>query len=225
MKKRYIPGPNALALAWMVNFSAMITATPTAYGLTAGDATTIDGYVDTFVDAQAVAEAPETRTPVSIAARDTARANAEQVCRPYAMQIQANPTITNAQLTELGLTVRSAPTPVPAPTTFPLISFLQATPLAHKLDYRDSETPTVKAKPANAIGMEVYRSVGTVAATDPAQAEYVGTVTKSPFRQSFDASQSGKVVTYFARWITRSGPGGVAQVGPWSSSVVANVVG
>lgn len=209
----------------MLNFSAQITATPTAYGLTAGDATAIDGYVYAFSTAQSVAEAPETRTPVAIAARDTARRNAEEVIRPYAMQISANPTITAAQLIELGLTVRDAPTPVPAPTSFPLLSFLQATPLQHKLEYRDSETPTTKAKPGNVIGMEVYRSVGTVAATDPAQAAYVATVTKTPFRQSFEAGQAGKVVTYFCRWVTRSGPAGVAQVGPWSSAVTANVVG
>lgn len=224
MKKRYIPGTNALALAWMLNFSTQITATPTAYGLTAGDATAIDGYVDAFAAAQAIAEAPETRTPVAIQARNTARANAETVCRPYAMQIQANPTVTPAQLIELGLTVREAPTPVPAPLTFPLLSFLGATPGVHKLEYRDSATPTSKAKPSNVVGMEIYRAVGPTAAISPAQCAYVGTYTKTPLTQSFTAGDAGDVATYFARWITRSGPAGVAQVGPWSSAVSAQII-
>jgi triphosphoribosyl-dephospho-CoA synthetase len=81
-----------------------------------------------------------------------------------------------------------------------------------------------KSKPFGSIGVEIFRSVGTVAATDPAQAKYNGTITKSPFRQSFAAEDQGKLCTYFARFVTRSGPDGQAQVGPWSAALNVHVV-
>jgi hypothetical protein len=81
-----------------------------------------------------------------------------------------------------------------------------------------------KAKPFGSIGVAIFRTVGTVAATDPAQAAFVGIVTKSPFRQTFDSTDQGKIVTYFARFATRSGPGGVSQFGPWSDRLTLTVM-
>lgn len=223
--KPYIPQKNGLALAWMLNFSAVITAAPAAVGLTAGDATAISTAVAAFDASMTVLDAPETRTPVAVQANRTARAQAEAICRLFAQQIQQREATTNAQRADLGLTIPNIPAPIAAPTSFPLLDFLSATPGVHKLQSRDSETPTSKAKPPGVVGLELVASVGVVAATDPAQCETVGTFTRSPLRVHYGAGANGKIATYFGRWVTRSGPGGVAQKGPWSSAIQAVVVG
>ena len=122
------------------------------------------------------------------------------------------------------LTIPSlVPTPIPAPTVAPVIGLIAATIQAMRLSYTTAGA-TGKSKPFGSIGVQVYRSVGTVAATDPAQATFVGVVTKSPFRQTFNADDQGKICTFFCRFVTRSGPDGTAQTGPWSNALNVHVV-
>lgn len=224
MATSYIPAPDALFNDWVINFSTKLTDSPTTYALSAADALIVAGVRSTWVAAYALAVAPATRTSGTIASKDAARLSAEATIRPFAVAISLSPAVTNAAKVDIGVTVRSTvPTPVPAPTTAPILAIESAIPLQQTLRYAEPGAAG-KYKPAGVIGCEVFRSVGTVAATDPAQASYVGTVTKAPFKQSFVSSEQGKVVTYFARWSTRSGPGGVSQSGPFSAPLVLTVM-
>jgi hypothetical protein len=54
---------------------------------------------------------------------------------------------------------------------------------------------------------------------DPDAAEYIGSFNKTPFQVSQNAADRGKHCTYWGRWVTRSGPGGVPQRGPWSAAL------
>lgn len=221
----YIPAADADFDNWLVNFDTLLTADPTAYGEDAGTAAAVAAVTSAWSDAYLAATDPSTRTTPTVAAKDAARYTAEQTVRPVAIRIRDNASVTNAQRADLGLTIpKVVPTPIPAPTSVPILGFTKATPLQHELQYSDSDTPVGKAKPFGVIGLELYRSIGDVAATDPAQCTYYGTVTKSPFRVNFAAADQGKVCTYYARWVTRSGPAGVAQSGPWSSQLTAIVV-
>lgn len=221
----YIPAPDAAFSAWLQNFSNLLSATPTDFGLTAPDATAVAAQNTAFQAAYTLAIDPATRTSPTVAAKDAARVTAEAVVRPYAIQISLNASVTNENKTAIGVNIPNrSPVPVPPPTTFPQLGFRSAEPLIHVLQYQDSGLGTGKKKPVGAIGLELWRSVGTVAATDPAQADYYGQFTKSPLRSSFESAQVGKVCTYFARWITRSGPGGIAQTGPWSAPLTVNVI-
>ena len=93
---------------------------------------------------------------------------------------------------------------------------MKATPLVQQLQVRQIGS-TTKAKPAGCIAIEIARSVGTMAATDPAQLQIVGQYGRTPLLQQFEAEDQGKIVTYAARYRTRSGPAGVSQAGPWSA--------
>lgn len=220
MNPPYIPAPNAQFNDWIANFASLITASPTTYGLVSGDATTINAVATPWAAAYTAATDPTTRTSVTVAAMQAARAAAESVVRPYAVQISQNSGVTNDDKVAVGVTVRiTTPTPIPPPTTVPALSLIAGTHLAHQLRYYDTSTPTTKAKPFGAIGIEVWRSIGTVPATDPAQCDYYGTWTKSPNVSTFGAGDVGKVCTYFVRWVTRGGAGGVAQTGPWSTAL------
>lgn len=213
----YIPNADQPAADWMINFTDLLTASPATYGLVPGDAANCQAVSDTYVGALATATNPATRTSPSIAAKDASKASALFVIRPYAVAISQSASVSNADKTAIGVTVRSnIPTPIPAPVIAPTIEFLTAIPLQQQLQIRQPGS-TSKAKPGGCIGIQIARSVGTVPATDPTQLTVVGTYGKTPLLQSFGAGDQGKHVTYAARYVTRSGPAGVSQAGPWSA--------
>lgn len=225
MAADYIPAKDADFDAWLTNFSALITATPTAYGLTAPDAVIIAAQKTAFAAALATATDPSTRTAPAVAAKDAARALAVATVRPYAINVKLNASVTNSQRSDLGLTINSfPPTPIPAPVTAPALVLVQATPLSHQLRFYDVTTPTSKAKPYGVIGLEVRRAIGTSPAVDPDSAAYLTTWGKSPNLSTFSSGDVGKVATYFGRWVTRSGPGGRQQTGPWSTALAVTVI-
>lgn len=209
---------DALFQTWLFNFAALITAAPTTYGLVSGDAVAIQAQSDAFTAALALATDPSTRTPVTIADKDSAKSAALAVVRPYNLSITNNAGVADMDKTAVGATVRKlVPTPIPTPTDTAAISFVSAVPLNTTLQARNVLTPTSKAKPFGAIGVEVWDSVGTVAATDPAQLDYRFTATKIPFVRTFGAGDQGKICSMAVRYVTRGGLGGVAKVGPWSA--------
>lgn len=221
MATSYIPQPDGAFADWLSNFATLIAASPTSYGLLAADATTISAQNTAYQAAYSLATDPSTRTAVTIAAKDAAKASALSVVRPYAQRINANAGVSNDQRAELGLTIRkTTPTPVPPPATAPTLSIVSAIPLATVLAYKDPAAPAGKAKPYGVIGVQIATSIGTVAAVDPAQASYDLTATKAPFTRTWTSAQQGKTATMFARWVTRGGPSGIQQTGPWSAPLV-----
>lgn len=217
MATPYIPPKDADFNDWIVNFSTLLTANPTNYGLIAGDATAVATVKNAWVTAYTAAVNPATRTSATIATKDGARATAEATVRPYAIRIRDNASVSDALKIGIGVTVPNlVPTPIPAPTTAPALSIVSAIPLTQTLAYKEVGS-LGKAKPFGAIGVELWRAIGLVPAVDPAQCTFVGIHTKTPLTQGFESGDQGKIVTYFARFSTRSGPAGVAQTGPWSS--------
>jgi phage-related baseplate assembly protein len=150
--------------------------------------------------------------------------NATVVVRPYAQLISANPAVANSDKVAIGVTVRSTvPTPVPPPTTYPILAMLAMTPGVMQYAFKDSALGPTKAKPFGAIGMDVSIGYSTTGALPVSDTTLQQRVTKSP--NSFDtAGQTGKYLSFFARWVTRSGPAGQSQVGPWSTPIVVVVV-
>lgn len=224
MSGPYIPARDADYSAWLLNFATLIVLDPTDYGLLAGDAVAINAVNTSFQAAFVLATNPATRTAPTVAAKDAARVNSEQTVRPYAQRIRNNTTVSDLLKVGLGLTIPSTtPTPIPAPIVAPELGLLAAIPLQQTLTYRDPSAAG-KAKPYGSIGVEIWRAVGVTPAVDPAQATYYATATKSPFRSTFIAGDVGKIVTYFARFVTRSGPGGIAQSGPFSAPLAIAVI-
>lgn len=225
----YIPPTDAGFANWLQNFSSLINASPATYGLTPTDATAIVAVNSAYQAAYTTAVNPATRTKPTVADKDAAKANALSVARPYAIQIRNNDGISNMLKLDLGLTVPDlTPTPVPVPTTFPVLSINNATPLQHLLAYHDSDAPNpkIKKKAAGAIGIQIFRAIGASEAVDPDQCAYLETVTRSPFISEFASADRGKIATYFGRYVTRGRAigGSSAQVGPWSVAVAMHIV-
>lgn len=221
MAGSYIPQKEALLKVWVTAFSTLITANPTDYGLVVGDATAISTPVNAFVAAYTTATTPGTRTSVTIAAKDQAKAAMLLVVRSYAQQIRNSKTVSDALKLGLGLTLPDyVPTPVPAPTEFPMINIDSAGPLTHSIRYAPSGNPMGHAKPAGSIGMLLFREVGAVAVADAAALPFHSIQTKQPIDSSFQQADIGKVASYSARFYSRSG-----KLGPWSQVTTFVVTG
>lgn len=219
MTAPYIPATDSGFASWSTNFEALVAVNFAAYGLTSGQATAYSALDTDYQAKYALAIDPGTRTPVTVQDKVDAKVAALALARTLAQEIKGNPVNDNATLALLGITVNKfPPTPIPDPTTFPVLDLLNATPGVHKLQYRDSDTPLTKAKPPGAVQMQLYRAVGVAAAPDPTTAVFNGVFTKSPLFVDQDPGDAGKIATYFARWLTRTG-----KTGPWSSGVSLTV--
>ena len=67
----YIPTKQSMFSAWLANFSSLISANPSSYGLMASDATTIAGYNTSWIAAYTPVTMASTKTPAAIAAKNT----------------------------------------------------------------------------------------------------------------------------------------------------------
>jgi hypothetical protein len=219
----YIPPRDADFDAWFASLNILITATPTNYGLVAGDAVIIDAQYDIWHPAYVLLTNPATNTAPNVAAKDVARVNAESVLRPYCQRIRANASVSDALKIGLGLNLQPVTlTPIPAPGTVPVLSQRAGTAGQMVMTYHDSVL-SGKAKPYGAIGIELFVHYGTAPTTDPAGAAYHSRITKSPCVVTWPAGERGKVATCFARYVTRSGPSGVSLNGPWSDPLPVTV--
>jgi hypothetical protein len=216
----YIPTRDADLDLWAANFNTLITADPPRYGLVAGDATTIDGVFQTWHAAFVLASDPSTRTIVTVAAKDAAKAAMVPVLRAYAQQIKANLGVTDDDKAALGLNLDdNTQSSVPPPSTQPLIAIIAATPLQHTLRFADANTPDVRARPEGTDGLQLFRAILPAATEDHALGVFDQLVTRQPFASDFLNEDVGKVCTYFARWYNSKG-----EVGPWSTPISMVVV-
>lgn len=221
MSVSYIPSRDGLLTTWSNNFSTLISATPTAYGLVAGDATAYAALNTAYINAYALALNSPTRGPSSIVTKDTAKANVIARARQLADIIQANPAVTDTQKQDLGLTVRKTNrTPTPAPTTSPQLSIIAATPLQHTLRMVDQLTPSARLKPFGAIELALLVYIGTVPPVPGASPTFQQGFTKNPIGVNFSGADVGKTAYYVGNWKTRTG-----LLGPISNMVSCVIVG
>lgn len=220
----YVPAKDADFATWLANFDALLTANPGDFGLDAGDAAIVAPVAAAFDASYPISQDPATRTAATVAQKDNDRANAEAIVRPFAVRISKNPAVIDANKIAIGVNVPSlVPTPVPAPVDAPSLSVISMTPGLGKFGFK-TVGALGKSKPFGAIGVEIATAIGATHTANPLDAALVGTVTKSPFLRTFSAADAGQKLSMFARFVTRSGPGGVAQTGPWSGPLQTIVV-
>ncbi|HZZ43626.1 MAG TPA: hypothetical protein VFE58_11865 [Tepidisphaeraceae bacterium] len=201
------------------DFSAKITATPTAFGLVAGDATSLATLVTAYNTALAAATDPVTRTRVTVAAKDTAKVALIADIRALAKRIQASPAVTPAQKTSLGLPIHSnTPSPSPAPTTEPLLNIVATGNYSHTLRVADILTPTKRAKPANVADLQIFAFPGENPPADMSLWTFKGVATKAEFVVNYAPTDAGKPVSLAGRWANRKG-----ETGPFSDPVTGTI--
>lgn len=214
MAAPYIPPKNAQFAAWAANFSALLTASPATYASDAPTAANVAALNAALQAAYTVINTPSTKSKTTVLAWNNAKQAFLASVRPLAVLISRNPGVASADKTAIGVNLpNNTPTPVPQPSTSPILSFVGATPGQHTWAFADQNTPAKRIKPQGVLQLQTFVSVGETVATDPTTALLATTPTKSPFALNFTSDQAGKIATVWGRWATRTG-----LVGPWSSA-------
>lgn len=205
-----LPTRESAFLAFSLNFSTKITATPTVFGLSAAQATTYAASHAAFATALAAATNPTTRTKGTIAAKtDQFRSTRDQLgmlCKIVMAQLS----VTNEQRISLGLSPRTIPQPIPAPSVPPVMVVVSVDGRMVKLQLSDGGSAKKKSKPPGVKGCSVFSFVGPVAPTNPADYKFEGSTTRTSFDVLFPESCTpGTVVWLTAMWVNErliSGP-------------------
>lgn len=210
----YLPTADGPLDAWAANFKTLIAASPTTYGLVTADGTALTTAFNSWHTAYLAAINPTTRTSATVEAKKVQKASLLPVLRGYAATIRVNRAISNELKVGLGLHVRdTAPTPVPPPSTQPLLTIMEPMRGVQDLRVRDSASPDRRSRPAGSVGMLLFRAVGTTAVTNPDDASFLAFAGKTDLAFTFPSGDNGKIATYFARWTNTKG-----EMGPWSSA-------
>lgn len=215
--KSYIPASDSLAADWATNFATVLAADEVKYNVTVGQSANLVALAAAFVAAFGIASAPATRTASTIAAKDDARAAFEAYARPIATAISINPDIDPADKVTAGVTLRvNGSTPIPPPTVAPQLGLRTIVPNQFTVEATNPTNGT-KAKPEGVVSIVLAAVIGTAFTQDPTAAVTLGRYTRGLMAVAVDPSKAGQKVSLFARYETRSGPGGAAQAGPWSA--------
>jgi hypothetical protein len=219
MAKDYIPSTNAGRAAWLANFVTKLASNKSVLNLKDDEVNALTSLQTTSADAaQELADA-EVNLRAKQAAFDAADEAAFNAARSRVRQIQANPDTTDAIRAELDIPKRDATPTAPAPlTSRPVVTIDFSQRGQHTLEYRDSETPNSRARPANATGCEIRRFIGTASPAGTGQYEYLETDRSSPFTVHYTDADAGKIASYILRWINANG-----DKGPWSETVSATI--
>jgi hypothetical protein len=218
----YIPAPDAEFDGWQANWVTYAAANAAALGLdplidiaaiqaaqTAWD-TDYDGHLTASAAAQAAR-----------AAKDAERATFVALLRSYSQQIQKRTGTTDEQRGGLGITIPDTePTPVPAPTTAPVLNIVTSERLRHVVEAsKTAPEGGGLGKPTGVRGVQLWRKIGDPAPVNESELEFVNEFTRTRMTLDYQMTQGGQTVYYQARWVSTRG-----DTGPWGELVSATVV-
>jgi hypothetical protein len=209
----YIPAKDADLNNWFLNFSTLITASPSTYGLLSSDATSIAAAVASWSSAYALVTSSSTKTAATVSAKNTAKVTSLMICRPYAQTVSLNAGVSSANKTALGVNPRtSTPSPITPPESNPILNVQSASNLSLIVRYRDSAaSPSVKAKPYGVTSCRISGIVSSTPVSDPTVLLLIAQATKSPLTITRGSADGGKQLYLAGQWVTRTG-----GVSPWS---------
>jgi hypothetical protein len=219
MASSYIPTKDADFQNWILNWSTLLTAAPATYGVTAADATAQAAQYALWYAAYGVAVNPATKTKTTVAAKNAARVAATDAIRPLAQTISVNDGVTNANKLALGLNLKGStgPTPIPTPTSNPVLQFIAATQGEQTFKWVDSSDGVSRKKPFGVLALVIFAQESSTPITDPTLLAFQTLETKQPFGLDTSFATPGARVYTASYYITRTG-----LKGPWSP-VVNNI--
>ena len=208
MRTSYMPKKQYEAVAWSGNFAAMLANQPETYGLTTNQATAFAAVNTTLQAAYLAATTPETKNIVTVANKDAALAAMKVVARNLVSIIQGTPSVTDGQKLALGLTVRAAPTTIPAPTVSPLIKIRSVD--ARNVTVELLQSASKRGKPAGVAAAMIFTHCGTSEPTTLADWQYALTATRTVVDLPFGPSETGDTAYVTAFWCNAKGQAGPA---------------
>jgi len=219
----YIPGSDTEFQAWALNFVTYANAHLVELGIVAADMTPISSAFSDFSTKLFANVTAQQSAQSARQAKDDARDAFESAIRLLVRQLQASTDVDDSERAALGITV---------PDTTPTISSggIDTRPigvvdtsqrLRHEIRFSDEATPTKRAKPAGAMGCEIWVKVaaqGEAPPADPDELSFVAMDTASPYIVEYDGADGGKTAHYMLRWVKTGG-----EKGPWSETISATI--
>jgi hypothetical protein len=188
-------------------------------GLTAAQATAYAALHSSFETAMA-AIAPGERTKSLVAAKNAARSALKSSASLLAKIIQGQ-NVSDAQKIELGLNVRSAPTPIPPPADAPGITVLATVGNTVKIRLFDAVDSANRGRPKGTDGASVFSFVGAAAPTEESDWRFEGVASRTKLDVTFpEATAPGAKVWFTAFWFNER-----KQRGPAATPVGVNIPG
>jgi hypothetical protein len=215
----YVPAPDGDFDTWQANFLSFASANLAPLGLTANDLIPANAAQSAWNAAFPAHTAAKAAARNATQSKDDSRGTLEGALRALATRLQASPAVSDAERASLGITVPdTVRTPVPAPTTRPVVSVDTSQRFSHTLRLADESTPTRRARPAGVRAAEVWAKVGGPAPVDPSECAFLGQTTRSSFIASFAGEQGNQTAQYLIRWVSSRG-----EPGPWSETASASI--
>jgi hypothetical protein len=207
-------------LSWSLNLSTKITATPTAFGLTAAQATAYAAVHATYATALAACD-PTLRNKSLTAAKNAARTALKTAASQTVNLVNGTPTVTDSQKISLGITPRAKPTPIPQPSVAPGLDIGSVSGWTVRVKLHDKALGSKRGKPAGVSGASVFSFVGATPPNDMASWKFEGNTGRTVVDIVFDTSNvpGAKV------WLTAFWFNGRKQSGPPCSPVSTNLQG
>jgi hypothetical protein len=216
----FLPTREAELVTWIGTFRALITAAPTTYGLTAGQAAAYGTLATNFVNAYNVANADATRSPSNIIAKDHAKFLVVANSRLLAGIIQKFPGTTDPMRSDLGLTVPAVRAPIPPPSDIPVLDIVSRMGTRVRIRLREG-AGVRRGKPLGVQGARVYSHVGPAAPVEIGGWLFEGQITRVTADVLFPATTApGTVVWLTAQWYNPRG-----ETGPACAPVCTNIAG
>ena len=215
MARNFYFGSAATVVTGSANFASLIATGFASYGLTSAQSTAFGTLNTSLQTAYSAAIEPSTRTRVTIATKNLALKNMRASAILLAKIIYATPTVTDAQLVGLGLLPRSSRTPIPAPTSAPVVEVGVVSGRVVNLRLHSADFPDRRGMEPGAKGCNVYSYVGATPPDDARDYYFEGMSTRTRTQVLFPTSvASGATVWLSARWVSARG-----QLGPASTPV------
>ena len=204
------PSSDAKLLEWSTVFNAGLAANFAALGMTSAQATSYTAVHTAFATALAAATTPATRTSITIAQKELAKTNLKHLGGGYAMMINGNPSVTNAQREALGLKPRLMPTPIPPPGTSPVIEIRGVTGWKVSIKLK-SANGSHRGRPPLCSQAVVFSYTGATPPADITKWVYQGQTSKLVVDVQFSSTlASGTTVWLSAQWLNAKGESGPA---------------
>lgn len=219
MPTTFIPSREPELNEFAINFNTKVAASPTTYGLTAGQATAFTALFNAWASAYTAAITPATRTHPVILAKNQAKVNLIDGVggiRQLARIVQAAPAVTAQQKADLGLPVRDAePTPVPPPSSAPALTILSTMQRVVKIRLRDVDNPDRRGMPDGVDGAAVLYFVGEDQPDNMEDWSFMMNTTRTLLDVEFSSTiAAGSKVWLTAFWFNQrkeSGPAAAPQ--------------
>ena len=215
----FVPNSDERLLNWSASFRDQIVATPTAFFTTAAIAAAYSLVHNAYATALATALNKTTRTESTVATKDACKRTLQIQARSLGGMIQKNVNVTDAQKLGLGITVRATPSPIPPPSSQPLVEVISVTGRTVSLRFKSTATIGKRGRPSGTAGLQVYSLVAAEPSQNPSDWTFCGTTSKTLMDVEFPATvAAGAQVWFVASWISPR-----LQTGPASNAVTTHL--